>query len=65
MGRGAGQADRMGAAKVPFANRRILAQQLKLPEDAIDLIENDVGGGFGARGEFFPDCRCRLRASGT
>ena len=26
-----------------------------LPEDAVDLIENDVGGGFGARGEFYPE----------
>jgi carbon-monoxide dehydrogenase large subunit len=44
-----------GAAKVPFFNRRILAAQIGLPEDAIDMIENDVGGGFGARGEFYPE----------
>jgi carbon-monoxide dehydrogenase large subunit len=44
-----------GAAKVLFFNRRTLAKQLGLPEDAIDLIENDVGGGFGARGEFYPE----------
>jgi carbon-monoxide dehydrogenase large subunit len=44
-----------GAAKVPFFNRRILAKQTGLPEDAIDMIENDVGGGFGARGEFYPE----------
>jgi carbon-monoxide dehydrogenase large subunit len=44
-----------GAAKVPFINRRILAKQIGLPEDAIDLVENDVGGGFGARGEFYPE----------
>jgi carbon-monoxide dehydrogenase large subunit len=44
-----------GAAKVPFANRRILAQAMGLTEDAIDVVENDVGGGFGARGEFFPE----------
>jgi carbon-monoxide dehydrogenase large subunit len=44
-----------GAAKVPFFNRRILAGQIGLPEDAIDMIENDVGGGFGARGEFYPE----------
>src|SRR5258708_7329246 len=44
-----------GAAKVPFFNRRILAKQIGLPEDAIDMIENDVGGGFGARGEFYPE----------
>jgi carbon-monoxide dehydrogenase large subunit len=44
-----------GAAKVPFFNRRTVAKQLGLPEDAVDLIENDVGGGFGARGEFYPE----------
>ena len=44
-----------GAAKVPFFNRRILAAQIGLPEDAIDMVENDVGGGFGARGEFYPE----------
>src|SRR5260370_5851862 len=26
-----------------------------LPEDAIAMVENDVGGGFGARGEFYPE----------
>jgi aerobic carbon-monoxide dehydrogenase large subunit len=44
-----------GAAKVPFFNRRILSQLINLPESSIDLIENDVGGGFGARGEFYPE----------
>jgi aerobic carbon-monoxide dehydrogenase large subunit len=44
-----------GAAKVPFANRRILAGLMKLPESAVDVLESDVGGGFGARGEFFPE----------
>jgi aerobic carbon-monoxide dehydrogenase large subunit len=44
-----------GAAKVPFFNRRILAKQMGLPEDAIAMVENDVGGGFGARGEFYPE----------
>jgi carbon-monoxide dehydrogenase large subunit len=44
-----------GAAKVPFFNRRILAKQIGLAEDAIEMIENDVGGGFGARGEFYPE----------
>src|SRR5262245_26982005 len=44
-----------GAAKVPFFNRRILAAQIGLPEDAIEMVENDVGGGFGARGEFYPE----------
>ncbi len=45
----------LGAAKVPFANRRILAQTLDLPEECVDMVEGDVGGGFGARGEFHPE----------
>jgi carbon-monoxide dehydrogenase large subunit len=44
-----------GAAKVAFPNRRILAAQLGLAEDAIRMVENDVGGGFGVRGEFYPE----------
>ncbi len=44
-----------GAAKVLFFNRRTLAKQLGLPESAVELVENDVGGGFGARGEFYPE----------
>jgi carbon-monoxide dehydrogenase large subunit len=38
-----------GAAKVAFTNRRILASQLRLAEDAIRMVENDVGGSFGVR----------------
>jgi aerobic carbon-monoxide dehydrogenase large subunit len=52
---GAGRLTVSGAAKVPFFNRRILAKQIGLPEDAIDMVENDVGGGYGARGEFYPE----------
>ena len=44
-----------GAAKVLFANRRILAKQLGVAVDAIDMVEYDVGGSFGARGEFYPE----------
>jgi carbon-monoxide dehydrogenase large subunit len=44
-----------GGAKVLFFNRRTLAKQLALPEAAIEIVENDVGGGFGARGEFYPE----------
>jgi carbon-monoxide dehydrogenase large subunit len=52
---GAGTLRVFGAAKVPFFNRRILSGQIGLPESAIDMVENDVGGGFGARGEFYPE----------
>jgi carbon-monoxide dehydrogenase large subunit len=44
-----------GAAKVAFFNRDTLAKLLGLPTSSVDLIENDVGGGFGARGEFYPE----------
>ncbi len=45
----------LGAAKVPFFNRDTLAAMLGLAPSDVDLIENDVGGGFGARGEFYPE----------
>jgi aerobic carbon-monoxide dehydrogenase large subunit len=44
-----------GASKVPFHNRRILAMQMRLLEDSISMVECDVGGGFGVRGEFYPE----------
>jgi carbon-monoxide dehydrogenase large subunit len=44
-----------GAAKMPFANRRILAAMLGLSEACIDLVEGDTGGAFGQRGEFYPE----------
>ena len=51
----AGRLTVSGAAKLPFFNRRALAAMLGLPEDAVDYVEFDVGGGFGARGEFYPE----------
>jgi carbon-monoxide dehydrogenase large subunit len=56
-----------GAAKVVHVNRRILARLLGWPEERIRLVEVHVGGGFGARGEFYPEdflipfCAIRLR----
>jgi carbon-monoxide dehydrogenase large subunit len=44
-----------GAAKVKHFNRRILADLLGLPEAVVRCVEGDVGGGFGARGEFYPE----------
>ncbi len=44
-----------GAAKTAWHNRRTLAAQLGLPLESVDLLEVDVGGGFGSRGEFYPE----------
>ena len=44
-----------GACKVPFTNRRVLAEMMGLPETSVRMVEYDVGGGFGARGEFYPE----------
>jgi carbon-monoxide dehydrogenase large subunit len=51
----AGKLTVFGAAKIAFPNRRILSALIGLPESAIRMVENDVGGGFGARGEFYPE----------
>jgi aerobic carbon-monoxide dehydrogenase large subunit len=51
----AGRLTLWGAAKVAWTNRRFLAAAMGLPESAIDMIEVDVGGGFGSRGEFYPE----------
>jgi carbon-monoxide dehydrogenase large subunit len=44
-----------GAAKLPFFNRNAMATMMGLAESCVDYIEYDVGGGFGARGEFYPE----------
>jgi len=44
-----------GAAKVTFFNRRWLAKVFGMDESAIELIELDVGGSFGVRGELYPE----------
>lgn len=44
-----------GAAKVAFFNRATVAGMLGLAAADVDLLEVDVGGGFGARGEFYPE----------
>src|SRR5262245_36997946 len=44
-----------GVAKVPHFNRRVLADILVHPEHLIQFVEMEVGGGFGVRGEFYPE----------
>jgi carbon-monoxide dehydrogenase large subunit len=44
-----------GPAKVKHHNRLVLAELLGLDSDQVRFIEPDVGGGFGPRGEFYPE----------
>ena len=44
-----------GVAKVPHFNRQVLADLLDHPEHLIQFVELEVGGGFGVRGEFYPE----------
>ncbi len=52
---GLGRLTVWGVTKVPYFNRRTLASMLGIDEARIDFAESDVGGGFGARGEFYPE----------
>jgi aerobic carbon-monoxide dehydrogenase large subunit len=45
----------LGAAKVPHYNRDAIAQMLGLPSSKVHLHEGHVGGGFGVRGELYPE----------
>lgn len=44
-----------GPTKGIHRTRKMLAKLLKMSEDRIRYLEPDVGGGFGFRGEFFPE----------
>ena len=44
-----------GAAKVPHWNRDTLAQMLGRKRESVQLFEGHVGGGFGIRGELYPE----------
>ncbi len=44
-----------GPTKVPYFNRGVLARMLGLREEQIRFSGSDVGGGFGVRGEFYPE----------
>ena len=54
-GHGSGRLTVWGPTKVTHFNRGVLAAMLGWPEHRIRLVEPDVGGGFGARGEFYPE----------
>jgi hypothetical protein len=44
-----------GAAKVPHRNKDTLVRMLKLAPAQIHLHEGHTGGGFGVRGELYPE----------
>jgi len=44
-----------GASKIPHINRKGIAALLDLPLERLHLHEGHVGGGFGVRGEIYPE----------
>jgi carbon-monoxide dehydrogenase large subunit/6-hydroxypseudooxynicotine dehydrogenase subunit gamma len=44
-----------GATKVPHFNRRVMASALGLQPEQIRMHRCDAGGGFGVRGELYPE----------
>lgn len=44
-----------GAAKVPHRNRETLCRMLDRPASGMHLFEGHTGGGFGVRGELYPE----------
>jgi carbon-monoxide dehydrogenase large subunit/6-hydroxypseudooxynicotine dehydrogenase subunit gamma len=44
-----------GAAKVPHRNKELLSRMLGRPPSSVACYESHVGGGFGIRGELYPE----------
>ena len=44
-----------GAAKVPHRNKELIARMLGRPPSSVQCYELHVGGGFGIRGEIYPE----------
>jgi carbon-monoxide dehydrogenase large subunit len=44
-----------GPTKIPDFARRAIAEMLALSPDLVRLVRVDVGGGFGVRGELYPE----------
>jgi len=44
-----------GAAKVPHRNKELLSRMLNRPPSSVQVYESHVGGGFGIRGEIYPE----------
>jgi carbon-monoxide dehydrogenase large subunit/6-hydroxypseudooxynicotine dehydrogenase subunit gamma len=47
--------DVWGATKVPHFNRHVIAQALGIPPSRVRMQRCDAGGGFGVRGELYPE----------
>lgn len=52
---GTGTLDVFGATKVPVFNRQVLAELLGIDAESVRMHAMDAGGGFGVRGEFYPE----------
>ena len=52
---GSGELTLWGMTKVPHFNRLTLAEMLEMPLYRISVRRSDAGGGFGARGELYPE----------
>jgi carbon-monoxide dehydrogenase large subunit/6-hydroxypseudooxynicotine dehydrogenase subunit gamma len=44
-----------GASKVPHRNKELIARMLGRPPSSVQCFESHVGGGFGIRGELYPE----------
>jgi carbon-monoxide dehydrogenase large subunit/6-hydroxypseudooxynicotine dehydrogenase subunit gamma len=44
-----------GAAKVPHKNKELIARMLQRSPASVQCYESHVGGGFGIRGEIYPE----------
>jgi carbon-monoxide dehydrogenase large subunit len=45
----------LSSTQIPHHIRRMVAEQLGLPESAMRVIAPDVGGGFGYKGKLYPE----------
>jgi carbon-monoxide dehydrogenase large subunit len=45
----------LSSTQVPHHIRRMVAEQIGLPESAMRVIAPDVGGGFGYKGKLYPE----------
>ncbi|HSC25785.1 MAG TPA: xanthine dehydrogenase family protein molybdopterin-binding subunit, partial [Vicinamibacterales bacterium] len=52
---GTGMLTLYGPTKAPYFTRRTVADLIDHPEHLVQVVRVDVGGGFGVRGEFYPE----------